>query len=210
WFGDLPNEKFFLDGQQGARTLSIHRTDYLNDWAKRWAWLEPTVSVPRDTSFTLHATYLKERKYRPYIRIAESKTPVLSSLDQEYDRVGDRPLFLDVFRPEGNTSKRYPGVLLIHGGGWQSGDKSQMHTIGQAWAAKGYVAVAVHDRLSLEVKCPEAVYDLKSEVRWRRAKVDKSQLETNHKASVRTSAGGQLDSRLGVTNGSPDFQGPDR
>src|SRR5690606_25050774 len=76
--------------------------------------------IPRDTSFTLHSTYLEERKYRPYIRIAEAKTPVVSYLDQAYDEVGGRPLLLDVFCPDGDSSKRYPGVLLIHGGGWQS------------------------------------------------------------------------------------------
>src|SRR5690606_25824106 len=85
--------------------------------------------IPRARSFTLQRTYLKERKYRPYMRIAEAKTPVVSYLDQAYDEVGGRPLLLDVFCPDGDSSKRYPGVLLIHGGGWQSGDRSQMHTI---------------------------------------------------------------------------------
>ena len=168
------------------------------------------IQVPRDTSFTLHGTYLKERKYRPYIRIAESKTPVISYLDQEYDRVWDRPLLLDVFRPDGNASKRYPGVLLIHGWGWQSGDKSQMHTIGKTLAAQGYVAVAVEYRLSLEAKYPEAVYDLKSAVRWMRANADKIQLNTEYIASLGTSAGGQLASLLGVTNGNLDFEGQGR
>ncbi len=39
WYGDLPDTPFFLDGQQGARTLSKHREDFLSDWAVRWAWL---------------------------------------------------------------------------------------------------------------------------------------------------------------------------
>lgn len=166
--------------------------------------------IPRDTSFTLHGTYLKERKYRPYIRIAEVKTPVVSHLDQEYDRIGDRPLFLDVFCPDGDTSKRYPGVLLVHGGGWQSGDKSQMHTIGKELAANGYVAVAVEYRLSPEAKYPEAVFDLKSAIRWMRANADKIMLDTKYIASLGTSAGGQLASLLGVTNGNADFEGQGR
>ena len=40
WYGDLPNPEYFLDGQQGAKTLSKHRKAYLNDWAKRWEWLK--------------------------------------------------------------------------------------------------------------------------------------------------------------------------
>ncbi|MFD2538096.1 nucleoside hydrolase-like domain-containing protein [Sphingobacterium chuzhouense] len=213
WFGDLPDEEFFLDDQQGVRTLSIHRVDFLSDWAKRWAWLESAkAAVPRDTSFTLQGTYLKERKYHPYISIAETNVDesIHTRLNLEYDRIEERPLFLDVFYPKGDTSKRYPGVLLIHGGGWQSGDKSQMHAIGKALAAKGYVAVAVEYRLTLEAKYPEAVYDLKSAVRWMRANADKFQLDMDYIATLGTSAGGQLASLLGVTNGNPDFEGNGR
>lgn len=167
------------------------------------------IQVPRDTSFTLQGTYLKERKYRPYISIAEANVDAQIHVkpNLEYDRIEERPLFLDVFYPKGDSSKRYPGVILIHGGGWQSGDKSQMHTIGKALAAKGYVAVAVEYRLSLEAKYPEAVYDLKSAVRWMRANADKIQLDTKLITSLGTSAGGQLASLLGVTNGNPDFEG---
>lgn len=170
------------------------------------------IQVPRDTSFTLHGTYLKERKYRPYIRVAEPKVDaqVRTKLNLVYDHVEERPLFLDVFYPEGDASKGYPGVLLIHGGGWQSGDKSQMQTIGKALAAKGYVAVAVEYRLSLEAKYPEAVYDLKSAVRWMRANANEIRLDTTHIASLGTSAGGQLASLLGVTNGDPNFEGQKR
>ena len=40
WYGDLPNPEYFLADQQGARTISKHRTAFLMDWAKRWQWLK--------------------------------------------------------------------------------------------------------------------------------------------------------------------------
>ena len=40
WYGDLPDARYFLDGQQGARTLSRHRRAFLMDWAARWDWLQ--------------------------------------------------------------------------------------------------------------------------------------------------------------------------
>src|SRR5690606_6975386 len=86
--------------------------------------------IPRDTSFTLHGTYLKELIYRPHLLVAEVRPPAVLYLDQEYDRVGNRPLFLDVCCPDGASSKRYPGGLWIHGAGVQSRAKPQMHTIG--------------------------------------------------------------------------------
>ena len=39
WYGDLPNPELFLDGQQGARTISKHREAFLMDWAKKWEWI---------------------------------------------------------------------------------------------------------------------------------------------------------------------------
>lgn len=174
--------------------------------------IQAQVNIPRDTSFTLNGTYLKEKKYRPYITIAEVKNEdaIQSSLNVVYDKVGNRDLFLDVFYPKGEASQKYPGIILIHGGGWQSGDKSQMYTIGKALAAKGYVAFAVEYRLSPEAKYPEAVYDLKSSIRWMRANAKQFQLDTRHIASLGTSAGGQLAALLGVTNGNAYFEGNKR
>lgn len=40
WYGDRPEPEFFLGEQQGAKTVAIHRVEYLMDWAKRWAWLK--------------------------------------------------------------------------------------------------------------------------------------------------------------------------
>jgi hypothetical protein len=39
WYGDVPNPELFLEDQQGARTISKFRKEYLMDWAKRWAWI---------------------------------------------------------------------------------------------------------------------------------------------------------------------------
>jgi hypothetical protein len=40
WYGDQPHPALFLKDQQGARTISKFRTDYLTDWAKRWAYIK--------------------------------------------------------------------------------------------------------------------------------------------------------------------------
>lgn len=40
WYGDLTDPAFFIEEQQGAKTISKFREDYLMDWAKRWSWLK--------------------------------------------------------------------------------------------------------------------------------------------------------------------------
>ena len=40
WYSDRPEPELFLDVQQGARTVSKYREEFLSDWALRWEWLE--------------------------------------------------------------------------------------------------------------------------------------------------------------------------
>ena len=40
WWSDDSNPENFEDGHQGAKTIYKWRTDFLKDWAKRWAWLD--------------------------------------------------------------------------------------------------------------------------------------------------------------------------
>lgn len=40
WYSDRQEPEFFLEEQQGARTVSKYREMFLPDWAKRWEWLK--------------------------------------------------------------------------------------------------------------------------------------------------------------------------
>lgn len=158
--------------------------------------------IPRDTSFTIQSSFAKEKKYRPYIEIAhpEMNEGVTFLKNQVYKRLGERVLTVDVYYPKNKIIGNYPGVLLIHGGGWRSGDKSQTVSMAIALANAGYVAVCVEYRLSLEAKFPEAVYDIKSAIRWMRVNSKKFNLDANKIATLGMSAGGQLATLVGFTN----------
>ena len=75
----------------------------------------------------------------------------------EYDVVfgqgGGRDLKCNVYTPPQEGASR-PAVLLIHGGGWASGDRSQLHGYGILLGRIGYVCVATEYRLSGEAKWP--------------------------------------------------------
>ena len=40
WFSDRPEPDLFLGEQQGARTVSRYREEFLLDWANRWEWIQ--------------------------------------------------------------------------------------------------------------------------------------------------------------------------
>jgi len=163
--------------------------------------------IPKDTSFTVYGTLLKERKARSYIEIAAPlpNKHVISKLDVVYRTLGERTIPLDIFYPK-KTKKRKPAVLLIFGGGWRSGDKSQNHAMSIALANKGYVAVTPEYRLSLEAPYPAAVYDLKGAVKWMKVNAKRYGIDTNKIAVLGCSAGGQLAALLGTTNGNAHFE----
>jgi acetyl esterase/lipase len=158
--------------------------------------------IARDTSFTLQSSFIKEKKKRPYIIIAAPEKPadIIFKPDIVYRNINGRELVLDIFYPK-KTHKRKPGVLLVFGGGWRSGDKTQNHAMAIELAKKGYVAVSAEYRLSLEAAYPAAVQDLKGAIKWMRANAKKYGIDTTRIAALGCSAGGQLAALLGTTNG---------
>jgi len=124
-----------------------------------------------------------------------------------YSTTGNRELLADVFYPAKKTKKGYPMVIMIFAGGWKSGDKSQNVPIAQQLAAKGYVAVTIEYRLLPEAPYPAAVHDVKEAIRWLRANAPKYNADESRIATLGMSAGGQLATLAGTTNGIKKFEG---
>ncbi|RZJ81293.1 MAG: alpha/beta hydrolase [Chryseobacterium sp.] len=178
--------------------------------------LSPAVSfaqkkeIPLDTSYTINATFKKLIKKHPDIEIANPTFPVHINKKENivYHKIGDRQLHADVFYPKEQSAQAYPAVIMVHGGGWRSGNKSLNATMAAQIAAKGYVVVAVEYRLSLEAKYPAAVYDIKAAVRWLRENAGNYHADKNKVAVMGFSAGAQLATLVGTTNNVTRFEGP--
>lgn len=105
---------------------------------------------PRDTSFTANATAKKVRKKHPEAVLA---LPSPTDGVREYHDVvyatlphtayGSRDLHADIFRPNDDLS--YPALIMIHGGGWNSGDKSLQAPMAHRIAAQGYNGSRRHE-----------------------------------------------------------------
>ncbi|MDA0364654.1 MAG: alpha/beta hydrolase [Chloroflexi bacterium] len=82
---------------------------------------------------------------------------------------GGRRLHADVFTPPGGASAGAPGVVIVHGGGWREGDRSQLRSYGIQLARRGFVAAAIEYRLLAEAPWPAQIHDVKAAIRWMRA-----------------------------------------
>lgn len=155
--------------------------------------------IPRDTSFTLSATFQKERRYRPYIEVAtQDPTGIALSNDVPYKTIGGRTLSVDIYRPSVDPEKQV--IIMVHGGGWRSGDKSQNKDMAVAMAKRGYAVFSPEYRLSLEATYPAAVDDLKDLISWIRDNASHWQLDSANIVILGCSSGGQLASLVGLTS----------
>ena len=71
---------------------------------------------------------------------------------------------LDVYSPA--NAKNLPVVFWIHGGGWQTGDKSDVQLKPQAFMDKGFVFVSTNYRLLPSVDMGTLIRDVAKAVRW--------------------------------------------
>ncbi|MEZ0184198.1 alpha/beta hydrolase fold domain-containing protein [Flavobacterium oncorhynchi] len=161
-----------------------------------------------DTSYTVKSTYAKLIKKYPSITI-----PVIAE-NENIDKIGDvtyftskeRTLHLDAF--VNKKQKQNPAVIMIHGGGWRSGNKSQMNPLAQEIASKGYSCFTIEYRLSLEAKYPYGVYDVKNAIRFIKDNAKKFNVDPNKIAVLGCSSGGQMAALIGTTNGVSAFDNP--
>ena len=104
---------------------------------------------------------------------------------------------MDVYLPISFAGPR-PGVELIHGGGWQGGDKSFYAPLGRALAARGFVAFSVNYRLTPAAHYPAQADDVQSAARWMRAHAGEYRLDPARLGALGDSAGGHLALILGT------------
>lgn len=166
-----------------------------------------------DTSYTVYSTYKKLIKQYPNIKPALPKSSELIKeikdivyLELKSSAENFRELHADVFIPD-KPDRKFPAVIIVHGGGWRSGNKSMNTPMAQRLVENGFVVISIEYRLSLEAKYPAAVHDIKYAIRWVRKNADRYQIRKDYIALAGASAGGQLAALVGSTNGEKYFEG---
>jgi len=84
--------------------------------------------------------------------------------DIPYTKNADKLQTLDAYSP--TKAKGLPVVFWIHGGGWQTGDKSEMHDKPQVFNGKGFILVSTNYRLLPNVDMATLTRDVAKSIRW--------------------------------------------
>jgi len=102
----------------------------------------------------------------------------------------------DYYEPT-RAKQPYPTILYIHGGAWQSGDKSNGEDIADEFCRRGYAVVSINYRLAPSHQWPSQIEDCQAALAYLRSPAAAwMHLDTSRLAAFGISAGGHLASML--------------
>ncbi len=150
---------------------------------------------------------------------ATAPLPVRIERGITYATRGKETLKLDLAMPkEGGP---YPAVVLLHGGAWQLGSRTELSRGGkdaagkpspaliETVAAHGYVVASVSYRFAPKYKFPSQLEDTRTAIRFLRANATTYHLDPTRVGVGGFSAGGHLALLAGLADKAPEFDGTD-
>ena len=133
-----------------------------------------------------------------------------------YARPGGEELEADVWRPPGggpageaDAAKGRPAVIVVHGGGWRSGERGDFPRWNAWLASKGYVVFDIDYRLSPPPSWRDAPADVRCAVGWVKENAARYGVDPERVALMGRSAGGHLALLTAYTQGSAPTPGCD-
>ena len=125
--------------------------------------------------------------------------------DIEYGQAAGERLLLDASVPDGTGP--FPVAILVHGGGWSSGDKAGSNHPGDGadvtpWfeplSSAGFTWFSINYRLAPKHRWPACLEDVQTAIRWVKAHAADYKGDPNRIALFGHSAGGHLVCLAGV------------
>lgn len=103
----------------------------------------------------------------------------------------------DLYIPEGDGV--FPGVIVVHGGGWKSRTKSDMDEVSESLASHGFVVLNINYRLAPKYQHPAPIDDLEEALKYFKENSQKFKLDPKRIALWGYSSGGHTVSLFALT-----------
>ena len=126
---------------------------------------------------------------------------------------GDRKEKADLYLPMNVPSgEKAPALIVIHGGGFNDGDKRKYRELNFCTnaAKRGYLAMSINYKLRKsqgQVTWPQNIQDAKEAVRWLKLNADRLKIDPDRIGAMGGSAGGNMASMLAMTRPEDGFDG---
>ncbi len=97
-----------------------------------------------------------------------------------------------LFYPAVDSSKASPCILMIHGGGWQSGTAEEFPEWSTHWAQSGYAVMSLDYRLAPEWQWPAPLEDVRESLAYLKSHALELKIDAGQLVLLGRSAGGQI------------------
>ncbi|HEY0734686.1 MAG TPA: alpha/beta hydrolase [Herpetosiphonaceae bacterium] len=118
--------------------------------------------------------------------------PVITPQTETFATVDGQTLKLDVYQPQAQTSAPRPAVVVVHGGSWSGGDKSDFPRWNWWLTQQGFVVFDVQYRLMPQPNWQTATGDVKCAIGWVKRNAAQYNIDPQQIALLGRSAGGHL------------------
>ncbi len=137
------------------------------------------------------------------IRFDASAPYEVEQSDVVYARPDGTELLARVYRPKGTPAAPLIGLVDVHGGAWNRGDRTAGVHHGRGLAAAGIVVASLDFRQGPDHRHPAASADVAAGVRWMRAHARRLGVDPARLGLTGQSSGGQLALHVALQPGAP-------
>jgi acetyl esterase/lipase len=172
-------------------------------------FLKPSMqaaALARDLPARMRAQFGGDLPASPAFSVAGLFRGAPAAIQPQAHRIGpDLPM--DFYRPATVPAGGVPCIVVIHGGGWDSGDRSQLPGFNHWLVAQGYAVAAISYRLAPAHPWPAQRDDTLAAITYLRANAAALGLDPARIVLAGRSAGGQIAAAVGYTADDPGIRG---
>jgi acetyl esterase/lipase len=124
-----------------------------------------------------------------------------------FSRAEGVELELDFYRARRADATGAPCLVVVHGGGWDGGDRGQLPEWNHRWASRGYAVAAVTYRLAPRFLWPAPRDDVLAAIAWLKAHARELGVDATRLVLLGRSAGGQIATAVAYGAHDPAIRG---
>lgn len=168
-------------GGRSCRLIEVEKASHRpeNWWPSQWGYKEQLIA------------WMKQRLDGEKLK----HLPIRTNLEKNIVFDARNNLKMDAFKPAGKGP--FPAAILVHGGGWEAGDKVTYITpLFEPLAKAGIAWFSIDYRLTPAVRHPQQLDDLRTAVRFVAANAKRFNIDPHRIAIIGESASGQMVARI--------------
>lgn len=140
-----------------------------------------------------------------YVSGFSTRNPPQKFITKTFAQVDGSELKADIYSPPENVNSNKTAIIVVHGGSWNAGERSDFPLWNDWLARQGFTVFDIDYRLAPQPNWQTAIGDVKCAAGWVQQNAAEFSIDADKVALMGRSAGGQLALTAAYTSDSPEF-----